>query len=77
MLFHSYWCHWIDVQFFRNDTNMIKTAVTAQQERDAVMKTRLALDTLPKTFLRTDFDMGNPQIFASVLNVNTSTELQR
>ena len=56
---------------------MIKTAVTAQQERDAVMKTRLALDTLPKTFLRTDFDMGNPQIFASVLNVNTSTELQR
>jgi len=61
----------------RSDSNVIKTAVTAQQERDAVMKTRLALDALPKTFLRTDFDMGNPQIFTSVLSVNANTDLQR
>ena len=61
----------------RNDSNMIKSAVTAQQERDAVVKTRLALDALPKTFLRTDFDMGNPQTFASVLNIYNSTDGHR
>ena len=51
--------------------------MTAQQERDAVMKTRIALDTLPKFFLRTDFDMGNPGIFASVLNVCNNEERPR
>lgn len=54
---------------------MIKTAVSAQQEREAVIKTRLALDKLPKLFLRSDFDMGNPQVFGAVLTVcNTDIE---
>ncbi|XP_076820156.1 vacuolar protein sorting-associated protein 54-like isoform X2 [Clavelina lepadiformis] len=54
---------------FVSNKTVIKSALVAQQERDAIMKTRLALDALPKIFLRTDFNMGNHHIFASVLTV--------
>nr|CAB3267649.1 vacuolar protein sorting-associated protein 54 [Phallusia mammillata] len=52
----------------------IKSAITAQHEREAILKTRAALDALPRIFLRSDFAMESPQIFGAVLNSTETPE---
>uniref|UniRef100_H2ZNG2 Vacuolar protein sorting-associated protein 54 C-terminal domain-containing protein n=1 Tax=Ciona savignyi TaxID=51511 RepID=H2ZNG2_CIOSA len=55
----------------------MKSAVNAQQERDAILKTRAALDALPKIYLRKDFSMMDPKLFSSVMsNSNEATRSQ-
>jgi len=51
----------------------MKSAIAAQNQREATVKTRLALDALPKIFLKADFAMDNPATFTSVLNSEESS----
>uniref|UniRef100_H2ZNG4 Vacuolar protein sorting-associated protein 54 C-terminal domain-containing protein n=1 Tax=Ciona savignyi TaxID=51511 RepID=H2ZNG4_CIOSA len=45
--------------------------------RDAILKTRAALDALPKIYLRKDFSMMDPKLFSSVMsNSNEATRSQ-